>query len=188
MILISVPPTESIMLSPLPDNIILSTGSAKQQSAKSCSGTWDDNGGSRGNRCSGNWFDGGSGNNDCIDNSNCNDNGDGDKGVGCSSKENSNINSGGRDSNSGGKNINQLKAAAEKAAKGVIADLTSTRLASWAAQWASKAVLRVSYSQRTLRASFSQRRLPRIFTLRTACWEYDTFGVPWEYDTLSKRH
>jgi hypothetical protein len=94
---------------------------------------------------------------DCSDNSNGDSDSDANSGDGDSGDNNSNSDSGASNSNSCRKNNNQLKPAAEKAATAVNAALASIILASLAAQQASKAALRVSYSQRTLRASYSQR-------------------------------
>ncbi len=72
----------------------------------------------------------GSGNNICSDDSNGNSNGDADSGDGDSGDNNSNSNSGGGESNSIGKNNNELKSAVEKAATMVNAALASILLAS----------------------------------------------------------
>jgi hypothetical protein len=71
-----------------------------------------------------------SGNDDCSDDSNGNSDSDANSGDGDSGDDDSNSDSGGRDSNSGGKTNNQLKPAAEKAAKAVNAALASIILAS----------------------------------------------------------
>ncbi len=110
----------------------------------------------RGQRSERTTRDVGSSNADCSEDSNGNSNGDADSGDGHSSDDNSNRDSGGGDSDRG-KNNNQLKPAAEKAATAVNAALASILLASSAVQRASKVALRVSYSQHMLRASYSQR-------------------------------
>jgi hypothetical protein len=130
MILISTPPTDSMMLSACTESITLSAGGAKQQSTKSCSRKCGNNGSGVGNSGGGDRFDIGSGKDDCSDNSNGNGDGNGDSGDGYSGDNDSKNNSGSGDSNSGGKNNNQLKAAAEKAATAVNAALVSTLLAS----------------------------------------------------------
>ncbi len=71
-----------------------------------------------------------SGDDDCSDNINVDSDGDADSGDGDSGDDDSNSNSGGGDGNSGGKNNNQLKSAAEKAAMVVNAALASILLAS----------------------------------------------------------
>ncbi len=72
----------------------------------------------------------GSGDNICSDDSNGNSDGDADSSDGDSGDNNSNSNSSGGEINSGGKNNNQFKSAAEKAATMVNAALASIFLAS----------------------------------------------------------
>ncbi len=117
------------MLSVRAESIILSEGSAKQQSTKCCSRKFGDNGSGRGDSGDsggGDRFDVGSGNNICSDNSNGNGNGDDDSGNGYSGDYDSNSNSGSSNSDSSRKNNNQLKAAAEKVAMAVNAAFAST--------------------------------------------------------------
>jgi hypothetical protein len=66
---LSLPPTESMILSAHAEDITLSAGSAKQQSTESCSGKCGNNGGGRGDSGGSNEFDIGSGDNNCSDNS-----------------------------------------------------------------------------------------------------------------------
>jgi hypothetical protein len=72
----------------------------------------------------------GSSDDDCSDDSNGDSNGDADSSDGDSGDNKSNSNSGGGDIDSGGKNYNQLKPAAEKTATAVNAALASIILAS----------------------------------------------------------
>ncbi len=65
MIVISAPPAERMILSVCTESIILSAGSAEQQSTKSCSGNYSNDGSSRGDSGGGGRFDVGSGNNNC---------------------------------------------------------------------------------------------------------------------------
>jgi dihydrofolate synthase/folylpolyglutamate synthase len=71
-----------------------------------------------------------SGDDDCSDDSNGDSDADANSGDGDSGDADSNSDSGGSDSKSGGKNNNQLKPAAEKAATAVNAALASILLAS----------------------------------------------------------
>ncbi len=87
VILISVLPTENMILSACAESIILSAGSAKQQSTKSCSGKCGANGSGRGDSGSG---DSTSSNDNCSDDTNGNGNGDGNSGDGDSGNGNSN--------------------------------------------------------------------------------------------------
>jgi hypothetical protein len=130
MILISAPSAESMMLSAHAESIIISAGSTKQQSTKSCHGKCNNDGGGIGDSGGGNRFDVGSSNDNCSDDSIGDGDGDSDGGNGYSSNDDSNSNIGGCNSNSGGKNINQLNAAAEKAAMVGNVALASTLLAS----------------------------------------------------------
>jgi hypothetical protein len=130
MILISAPPAENMILSAHTESVILSVGSAKKQSTKSCSRNCGNNGGSSGDSGGGNRFDVGSSKDNCSYNSNGNGDGDGDSGDSDSRNNNSNSDSGGGDSDSSGSNNNQLKAALEKVATVVHAVLASILLAS----------------------------------------------------------
>ncbi len=76
--MLSAPPTESMILSACTESIILSAGGAKQQSTISCSKKIGNDGGGRGDSSGGNGFNIGSGNNDCSDGSNGDSNVDGD--------------------------------------------------------------------------------------------------------------
>jgi hypothetical protein len=70
MILISAPPAERMILLVHAESIILSAGSAKQQSTISCSRKCGNNSSGRGNSGSGDGFDDGSSNNGYSDDSN----------------------------------------------------------------------------------------------------------------------
>jgi hypothetical protein len=85
--ILSLSPAASVILSTDAESMILSAGSAKQQSAKSCSGKCGDNGGGRGSSGGGKRFDLGSGDNDYSDDSNGNGDVDGDRGNGDSGKD-----------------------------------------------------------------------------------------------------
>jgi hypothetical protein len=119
MILISAPPSESLITSDCAESIKLSAGGSKQQSTKSCSRKCGVDGSGRGNSGSGDRFDVGSSNGNCSDYSNGNGDGDGDSGDGDSGNNDSNGNRSSGNSNSSGKNNNQLKAAAKNEATAV---------------------------------------------------------------------
>jgi hypothetical protein len=72
--ILSVPPAKSTILSVHAESIILSVGGTKQQSTKSCSGKFSNNGGGRGNSGGGKGFDIGSGDANCSDDRNSNGN------------------------------------------------------------------------------------------------------------------
>jgi hypothetical protein len=132
MILLSGLPAESMILSAWAESIILSAGSPKQQSTKSCNGKCSNDGGGRSNSGGSDGFDVGSGDDDCSDNSNGDDNGDGDSSDGDSGNYNSNSDNDGGNSDSRGKNNNKLKAAVEIAATEIDSGLT---LILWRCCW-----------------------------------------------------
>jgi hypothetical protein len=108
MILISALPRERMLSSACTESIILSEGSTKQKSTKSCSGKCGNDGSGRGDSGGGNRFGVGGGDDDCSDDSNSNGNGDNHNCNGDSGNDDSNSGSGSGDRVSSGKNNYEL--------------------------------------------------------------------------------